>query len=430
MWQKVKKKILSDVAVNSAKLLSANVITQIIGLLVYPIITRLYTPEDFGLINLFLSIAGILTIISTAEFQYSIVLPKDDNKAIACLQIGICTTLFTTFFVCCTIPFSEYISEIFNTPDLAQWYWAIPILVFLSAIWNLLNYWCTRKKYYNEICQYQCTQSITNAGAKCGFGYIGLHNGGLILSAIISPFIALTTLSHQVFRKTKQNLFAIQKENIAIVAKEYVNFPKYSLPRALINYLSGNLPILLLTPFFGIAETGFLGLALTLGFRPINIISNSLYQVFFQKTTEMVQKKESILPFFIKFCKTVAIFTIPCFIATYILLPDIISFLLGSCWEETATLIQIMLIWFCLNSFISPICYIQDIFQRQKEYLFFEILLLLARLLAILIGILCNSFHTAIIAYSINSACILSLQLLWYFRIIYQYEQQCKIKHL
>ena len=58
---------------NVAKLLSANVVAQVIGLLVYPILTRMYTPEDFGLMNLFVSIGSVLVILATAEYYYAIV---------------------------------------------------------------------------------------------------------------------------------------------------------------------------------------------------------------------------------------------------------------------------------------------------------------------------------------------------------------------
>ena len=67
---------------NVGKLLSANVVAQVIGLIVYPILTRMYAPEDFGLMNLFVSISGILVILSTAEYYNAIVLPKKDSEGV------------------------------------------------------------------------------------------------------------------------------------------------------------------------------------------------------------------------------------------------------------------------------------------------------------------------------------------------------------
>ena len=81
--------IKSSGARNFAKLLSANVLAQVIGLIVYPILTRIYSPEDFGLLNLFLSIGGVLAILSTAEYYYAIVLPKEEQEAENVFGVGV-----------------------------------------------------------------------------------------------------------------------------------------------------------------------------------------------------------------------------------------------------------------------------------------------------------------------------------------------------
>ena len=204
---------------------------QVIALLIYPIITRLYAPEDFGLVSLFLSITGILSLFATAEFQYSIVLPKSESKAIACFSLGFFITLAVVALLVCTLPFSEQIADIFNAPNLAEWYWAVPVFVLLSGSWTLLNYWYTRHKQFRSVGNYQMTQSVTNAISKCAFGYAGLLSGGLILSAIIAPFIALCVSIVTTYKDGLHTLFSVRKEDCKIVAKEYANFPKYSLPR-------------------------------------------------------------------------------------------------------------------------------------------------------------------------------------------------------
>lgn len=421
--QKAKSFLLTDVAKNSAKLLSANVLVQIVGLLIYPILTRLYSPENFGLVNLFLSISGVLAIVSTAEFQYSIVLPKEDEKAVACMQLGLGVSIVLFVLLLISIPFSSAISDVFNAPALSKWYWAIPLYVFLSAVWNLLNYWCIRQKKYNDICRYQLVQSVTNAAAKCGFGYKALLQGGLILSAIISPFIALGSLVYKLTRTELHLLTSVQKSNLCSMAKEYANFPKFSLPRALLNYLSGNLPILLLTPFFGLKEIGLLGMAITAAFRPINMISNSLYQVFYEKTTEQVQKGCSIAPFFTRYFKSVLLIIVPMCVF-FCFAPQLLQCLLGKEWHQTGVFVQMMSMWLLCSIMGAPISYLPDIFQKQRIGLWFEILLFIFRIIGLFIGIYCRDISMAIISYSIGSAIVIICQLQWYRSMILQYEKQ------
>lgn len=422
IWQKIKEFTSSEMTKNSAKLLSASVIVQIIGLLIYPILTRLYSPENFGMINLFLSISGVLTIFSTAEFQYSIVLPKSEERAVACFHVGFfCACAFCVILLC-TIPFSESIAQIFNASDLAHWYWGIPIFVLLSSLWILLNYWYTRQKQFGAISKYQITQCVTNAGAKCGFGFAGFLNGGLIFSALLSPFIALCFSIANTGEKIIKPLFVIDKEENFKALREYANFPKYSLPRAIINYISCNLLILLLTPVFGLTDIGFLGMALTLAFRPINMISESLYKVFYQKTAEHVQNKEHISDFFKRYFTVIFLCIIPLLVIIGFFINEIIVFLLGSMWNETADIILYMMPWLIATCFFSPICYLADVFQKQNIGLFLEILLIVARLAGIFIGIAQNDFHLAILWYSVASLLVTAIQIGWYWMLIRRYE--------
>lgn len=424
VWQKIKGFVSSEIIKNSAKLLTASVIAQIIGLLVYPILTRLYSPEDFGLINLFLSIAGVLSLFATAEFQYAILLPKSDEKAISCVHIGGLITLVVVGLLVCTIPFSETISGWFNAPNLAEWYWAIPIFVLLSGMWTLLNYWYTRNKRFGEIGTYQVTQCLTNAAAKCGFGFTGFVNGGLILSAIVSPFIALAMSIATTWKSSIKQLFSCNQSPLSATFKEYSNFPKYSLPRAIINFFSGNIPIFILTPYFGLTEIGFFGMALTLAFYPTTMVSNALGQVLFQKVSNDVQESKSVVPCISTIISNLLIVIIPLSVVLYFILPSITTILLGNEWQETGVILQIILLWVITSFFCNIFSFIPDIFFKQKTSALIEVILLIVRVIALFAGISMGNFIYSIAFYTIGSIIVQLGLLFWYQKIIKDYETQ------
>ena len=124
---------------NFAKLLSANVVAQVIGLVVYPILTRMYAPEDFGLLNLFLSIGAVLIILSTAEYYYAIVLPKEEREAENVFFVGGLWLVAITVLIALSVVFARPISMWFKSPNLASYYWMMPLYVFAMGAWNLLN---------------------------------------------------------------------------------------------------------------------------------------------------------------------------------------------------------------------------------------------------------------------------------------------------
>lgn len=423
MKEWIQKIARSELVRNSAKLLSANVIAQAIGLLVYPILTRLYSPEDFGLLNLFLSIGNICLLISTGEYQYAIVLPKQKKDAIACFHVGFFILVGVTLLCGISTLFSKQIAALFNAPALEGVYPLLCIFVFFSGLWIMLNYWYTRNKQYTKISIYQITQTISTACLKLGFGNVGWLSHGLIYSSVLGPIVGLVVNISAHYKRDIRPLLTFDWQRCREMSICYSNFPKFSLPRSIINTVSSNLPVLLLTPVFGLKNIGYFGMAITLSFAPISIISKSLYQVLYQQTTSLVQLKQKIRPLFMHYIRIILCTTVPCFITLYFILPTLTEWLLGTSWSITGEYIRLLLPWLFFSAIVVPLGPLTDIFMKQKWWLYFEIVTITLRFLAIMIGIGTNSIKTAVIGYSLASALGLVIQLPWYFRLISNYDK-------
>ena len=137
MQMHVQTPMQSNIIRNTSKLLSANVIAQVIGIAVYPILTRLYLPDDFGTLHLFLTIGGIATLFATAEYQNAILLPKSDKDAAACLHVGFFSTLTVCLLFLLLIPWAPALSDLFNAPDLKRHFWMLSPFIFAVSLWNL-----------------------------------------------------------------------------------------------------------------------------------------------------------------------------------------------------------------------------------------------------------------------------------------------------
>lgn len=408
---------------NFTKLLSANIIAQIIGLVVYPILTRIYSPEDFGLLNLFLSISSILVILSTAEYYNAIVLPKEEKKAISIVQVCLLLLILITILTTISIGFSKQIASLFNTPKLAEYYWIMPIIVFTLGLWNILNYWYIRNTQYNNISSYLVSNSILSSIGKICFGQAGILSGGMIYSIVIAPIISLFFNLFHTKNKIKL-FFTFSWNKIIKAAKAYRYFPTYSLPRSFINIIAGQLPILLLTPIFGSHYVGLWGMALLLGFTPINVITRSIYQVLYQHTTNRVNQQLPISEFFKRFTFYVLGIGIPFFAILYWILPDLTTFLLGKEWITTSLYIRWMLPWLLCSILTSSTGFLADIFFKQKIGFAFELLTTILRCVGVGIGIWLNDFTTSIIGYTIGTAIAVAAQYIWLFCLAIQYDSK------
>src|SRR5690606_12901013 len=66
---------------NILKLVSASLVSQVLGIVLIPILTRLCAPDDFGSLQIFMSLVSIVVIVSTFSYHFAIMLPKEDEDA-------------------------------------------------------------------------------------------------------------------------------------------------------------------------------------------------------------------------------------------------------------------------------------------------------------------------------------------------------------
>lgn len=102
--QNLFKKIFQNRIVKHATVLvSGTVIAQLILIGVQLIIRRMYTPEDFGIFSLYMSIVSILVVIVTMRYELSVVLPEEDHTATSIVAggwfISFCINLLLLFAI-------------------------------------------------------------------------------------------------------------------------------------------------------------------------------------------------------------------------------------------------------------------------------------------------------------------------------------------
>lgn len=415
----------SEFVRNSATLLTANVVSQAIAIAVYPIVTRLYSAEDVGVYSLFLSIVSILNIIATGRYESATVLPKEDKKASAvfqlCLLINLC--LFVLIMPICL--FCKHpVAQLFDAPALAHVLPLLPFVVFTAGLWQTINYLLIREKRYKNISGYQLGQSIVNSGSKCLFGAAGLLQSGLIYATVLGQLSALAGSWVAARKKIGEYLSKTDKAEIKAAAKEYSNFPKFELPHAVVNTLAGNLPILILSAYFGMEEIGFFSLGITLGFRPISLVASSMEQVLYKKSAEAWQQRATIRPFISEFVKKLTLSTLPLFIILFFTVEWLCGVIFGQSWTEAGFYTKLMLPWFFLIMPTGSLSFIPKIFSKQKEAMLIEFAYITLRIIALAIGIYFKDFNLAIISFSAISTLVIGLQLLWYFNLIRKYEKE------
>ena len=388
----------SELSKNVLTLVTGTTIAQAIPIAISPILTRIYTPEDFGVLALFISITTILGTIANGRYELAIVLPKRDNNALEFTALSIIITMgFSLLLVILVILFHDSLLSYLNNDRFSFWLYLIPLSVLLFSLFNILNYYHTRKKEYKIITKARMSRSVVMALIQTLVGLLFRVGGGLIGGSIVSYIAGNYVMLRN--RIGKHIFGEIQASSLLQQGKRYINFPKYSLFGSLANILSIHVISIFITTVYSATILGFYSLVYRVLAMPLTLIGNSLGQVYLQEAVEEKNKTGiTIVTFRSTLIKLVAI-TIPIFGILYLFIDDLFAFIFGNEWQIAGVYAKILLPLFFIRFIVSPLTVTCSIFEKQKIALiwqaFFLVNILLVFLISYLLEISFTDFLTA-----------------------------------
>jgi O-antigen/teichoic acid export membrane protein len=348
--------------------MTGTTIAQAIPIAISPILTRIYTPEDFGVFALYMSIASIMSVIATGRYELAIMLPRKDEDAINIVALSIMISFFVSFIsLIIVFIFNAQITNLLGNPEISNWLYFIPITVLLTGIYQSFNYWSNRKKQYKRLATSRVIQSSTTATTNLSMGFNGFGSSGLILGGVLGQGVATGVIGKLVWKEDSYRLKEVKKLKIFALIKKHKKLPIYNLPNALIDGFRLSGISILIAKFFTTATLGQFSLAWKMVQTPMFLIGGSLSQVFFQKVSS--SKKSDLYRIVIKFIIKASIVATPIFLFIYLFAVDIFIFVFGENWKLAGEAASVMTPWLFLNFMSSPMANIFIVLNKQEVVL-------------------------------------------------------------
>ena len=377
-------------------LTSVPVISQIGGILLTPIVTRLYAPEAFGLANVLGSIVILPSVFSTMGYHSAIILPKNDSTATKVLMV-----CFFSMFCVSAISLlimmvgKDIITAKLNAPFLVNYLWLTPIFVFSHGMYMTLRYWKTRLRRFDNLAASRVSEIFMRKSYQILVGFLGYATAGsLIFSSLIS------TIVKNLFLLRNMNLKSTSLKNIShlklwAVAKRYRKFPMFSVWGELFSRLPAVLISFLIIKYFGQDMLGYYGLSLMVLALPSTLISGSIMEAFSPrvamakhegKHTELLEKI---------YVRLVALMIFP-FMIVGLFGDKLFSLVFGSEWLEAGIIAQILVFRIFFEIIFSPSLSLVDIMEKQELHMIRSVASSFIAIAALLLGAYYNTFYFAL----------------------------------
>jgi len=369
---------------NVATMMSGRVIAAGIALVTMPIVARLFTPDDFGIVALFLSIVGIISNIAALRYEGALVLPKEEGEALTLMAFAY-RVLFT-FFIALLLFLVFYTwtgARLQALELLGVWKWLLPLGVLLTTSLHIQESWLARKQRFRVVAVSLIAGNGVTSGTRIASGIIaGSSVYGLITGNLLGMSCRLLIQKSSSIDGLRATFRRIGWQKLKQVARRYSDFPKLNAPAAIVSSLGQDLPVLLLGVMFTPAVAGFYAMANRLSRVPIEIVANSMRKVFLQKAAEIKNSGRSLRKAFLLATGGLALLGLLPFVCVWFFGQPLLTWLLGVRWLEAGRYLEIMAPWLFMAWMIAPTNSIFIVLRKQRSFLVLQTVLTALKLIA------------------------------------------------
>jgi O-antigen/teichoic acid export membrane protein len=342
-----------------------------IGLAVTPIITRLYSPEQYGVYMLFVACIALLAPLASLRYAAALPLPKREGSATALLAATLALLVVSVSVLALVFAaFSQPLFSLLSAESLAA-YWPLLVLaVACAGLYEILTNWSMRRKAFRVMVRAEVSQSVLGGAIKIGLALAALQRIGLFVGHIAAQAMACVMLAAGAWRETRSHFRRVSLRTMRIVVARYAAFPGYRLPSQLLLNFGQQAPMLFASAIYGAATAGQLGLALVALALPLALVIQTTGQAYYAEIARIGRTDpERILQITrgVMF-RLLSLGLLP----TLVLMlggTTLFPLLFGARWHDAGVFASILSVYLLAQFVANPLSHALNVFDKQHIYL-------------------------------------------------------------
>lgn len=385
-------------------------LAQAIPIAISPILTRLYSPGEFGLFAFYMAVVSIAVVLVTGRYEQAILLPRRERDALHITALALfLSSVISVILALLIAVFNQHIADFLGNPDLAPWLYWVPLSTWLMGIYQGLNYWSNRKAQYKRLAISRTVQSGSAALAQMASARFG--GSGLVMGQITGQFLATSILARMIWREDQAKIRILNIRRVVILARKYINFPKYLVVAHGFNTASSQMPVLLFSTLFDTVTAGLFTLTQRVLGAPMSLIASALGDVFRQEASKAYIHQGNCEIIYKKTLKRLLFISLLPFCIFFFIAPGFFSWIFGEQWRIAGEYAQILIPKFLFDFFAGPLSAMFMIAEKQRLDLIWQISLISIAVISIVIGYIMSDVKISLIFYSIGHCFMQSINL-------------------
>lgn len=348
---------------------------QAISICSTPIITRLYTPSQMGVIALFIAFFTFWSPALSLRYEYALLIAQDDAESHVVLRLAVITVVLMAIL---GVPLLWWLhkAEVLGFGLLPGWAPLVGSAILLGyGVFMVYRSWALRASIVKQITKSTVMRSIASAATSI---LLGLASGGvpaLFTAQFVASWAAMLKLTRNVQRHFVSSKPArIPWQEVFKVAKRYVKFPLFETPSTWVNQLTASLPVPMIVTLFGASAAGWYGLARTIVGIPNAQIGTAVADVFQMEVSSAIVAGDAprVRGLFYKLMRKLALIGLLPMVGVMIFCPLLMPWAFGNAWHEAGYVAAIIAPWLYVALIVSPLSGVLSALQAQEYKLIYD----------------------------------------------------------
>lgn len=365
----------SPFARNVLLMSSATSLGQLLVIAAAPILTRLFSPEDFGVLGVYASILGIVSVVASLRYEQAIPLPKSDavaaNVLVAALYFALLISLVTGIAI---FFFKTRIAELVGLSGHEYTLYLIPVGVLLVGAFQCLSNWAIRKEAFPAIAQTTLMQGGGSVATQLAAGIVGAGAPGLVIGQIVGQVAGLGRLARLLVNDPGRPIKSVSTRNLKRVIGRYRSFPIVFTWSALLNSIGLMGPTILLAAFYGATVVGWYALVQRILGVPTSLLGRAVTNAFFSESARLAREDPPELGrLFLSVLKNLTLMGVVTIVPLGLISPWLFPFVFGDNWTTAGRYAMILTPMILLQFLTSPFGVILAVLERKDLAMIREI---------------------------------------------------------
>ncbi len=411
---------------STAILTSAAAIQNLMVLAVSPILSRLFSPEEFGAVGLLYAIAALPATASTGHYYLAVMQTRKRRESINIIALAWSCVMLTTVVAAAIVGIVHFFPHLFGGAggDLGPLLLLIPLVMLSEGSLATGRIWDLRQADYRSLFRNRLIETGGTIVVQMGAGLLGAGPLGLACGRLLGVGAASADAAAVFFRSIgSRGRRVMSVRGIRKAAGRYWRFPAYHTPAELLGALCRQMPPLLLAVYFSVEAIGLYWMANRVLERPVLLFGADMSRVFLQQVAERRDRDRGVLGLFVKVTLLMAALALPPFIVVIIFGPQLFAFVFGAEWQLAGEYARWMAMFSFAYLFALPTRGMTTVFGLQRAYAIMEAIRAALGALSIAVAArLTGNDVDAMAAFSIAQLVVLGVFVVVVFLIVRRLE--------